>query len=158
MNCLWAIEKEKDKVEDFKKELNTILNGGTDDQDYLNQKSLNKAKKYYKKGLEIASKYEVKEVQAIFLQNLSNTSIMDYEYDKALDYILESRQVSTELQDSNGLFVCYVNLGKIYLFTGKIDKAYEKYLYVKEIFKSGSITNIESVTDYHDFLVHFYLF
>ncbi len=117
-----------------------------------------KAKKYYKKGLEIASKYEVKEVQAIFLQNLSNTSIMDYEYDKALDYILESRQVSTELQDSNGLFVCYVNLGKIYLFTGKIDKAYEKYLYVKEIFKSGSITNIESVTDYHDFLVHFYLF
>ena len=42
------LEKEKDKVKDFKKELKTILNGGTDDQDYLNQKSLNKAKKYYK--------------------------------------------------------------------------------------------------------------
>lgn len=117
-----------------------------------------KAKKNYERGLEIASKYNIKEVETIFLLNLGSLSLENYDYEKAREFLLEAKKISIDLQDLDSIFISHINLGKLHLYTGKYNKAYEGYNYLREVFKSGSITNLEIVADYHDFMIEFYMY
>ena len=115
-----------------------------------------KAMEYYKKGLTIAKRTGLQEVETVFLNNIAELYIMDYEFDDALRYMEESKQGSLELQDFRMTILVHINLGAIYIATSEYTKAYGCYLYLKEIFESKEILDLEIKLQYHEFLGVFY--
>jgi diguanylate cyclase (GGDEF)-like protein len=115
-----------------------------------------KSMEYYKKGLAIAKKNGFQEVEIVFLNNIAESYMMNYEFDDALNYIEEARQGSLELQDFKMTVLAHINLGIIYIATSEYTKAYGCYLYLKEVFESKNITDLEINLQYHEFLGEFY--
>ncbi len=124
--------------------------------DYLNNKE--KATEYYQKGMEISAKYGIKKSQIIFLINISELSLSNHEYDKALEYILEANEMAIDLHYVDSIIISQAILGKIYLAIDKYKEAYKCYKYLKDIFKDREITDIELLLYGYDFLGSFYMY
>lgn len=136
---------------DATKPINNIGNIYT--ENYGNDK---KAMEYYEKGLEIAYKYGFREIEMIFLNNISEIYIRNYEFDKAMEYIKDSRKIAIEIQDINMELLTNVNVGTIQLITGEYKKLQETYNHLKSLHEIKGIINIEMDTQYNNFLGNFY--
>lgn len=110
----------------------------------------------YEKGLKIASKYGIQELEITFLSNIAEIYIENNEFDEALEYIQKARKMAVELQDIRMICFSYVNIGLIFVLTGDYEKAYESYIYLKELDVSNKIIDIEANAQYHKFLGVFY--
>ncbi|NLB19516.1 MAG: tetratricopeptide repeat protein, partial [Clostridium sp.] len=120
---------------------------------------LNDAKKaveYYKRGLELSRTHGLKNMQLIFSINISEVSKSNFEYDTALEYLLEGNKIAVELQDTREIAICQSLLGSIYLEKEKYDKAYECYVYVKSVVSEDRIKGLELSIASYDFLGSFY--
>ncbi len=115
-----------------------------------------KAMETYKRGLGIANKFGVQEVEIIFLNNIAEIYMRNYDFGKALKYLKEAKKGAVELQDLNGILISNINMGIIYLATSEYNSAHECYLYLKEIFETKQILDLELNVAYHNFLGEFY--
>ncbi|MCQ4924198.1 diguanylate cyclase [Tissierella carlieri] len=115
-----------------------------------------KAMENYRRGLGIATKFGVQEVEIIFLNNIAELYMRNYEFEKALKYMKEVKKGAIELQDLNGILIANINMGIIYLATSEYNNAYECYVYLKEIFETKQILDLELNVGYHNFLGEFY--
>lgn len=115
-----------------------------------------KAMETYKRGLGIATKFGIQEVEIIFLNNIAELYMRNYEFDKALEYMEEVKKGAMELQDLHGILVANINMGSIYLAISEYSSAYECYVYLQEIFENKQITDLEVNVQYHNFLGEFY--
>lgn len=131
-----------------------INNIGTIYADFYSD--IDSAMESYEKGLQIASKYGIQEVEIVFLINIASIYIDKYEFDKALLFIEKARKSAIELQDLNKLFTAYTYIGLIYLRTAEFEKAYDCYKYLEEMLQTTEITDFETKTMYHNFLGEFY--
>lgn len=143
-----------EKTGNFMEATRPINNIGTIYADhYANSE---KAMENYKKGLAIATKQGIQEVEIVFLSNISEIYMKSYEFDKALQYIEETKKGAIELQDLNMIFLAHINIGSIYLKTAKYNLAYDCYVYLKEIYDTKQITSMENTLQYHKFLGEFH--
>lgn len=115
-----------------------------------------KAMETYKMGLGIATKFGIQEVEIIFLNNISELYMRNYEFEKALKYMEEVKKGAIEIEDLNGILIANINMGTIYLATSKYSSAYECYVYLKENFENKQILDLELNVGYHNFLGEFY--
>lgn len=112
--------------------------------------------KYYQKGLEITEKYGFTEASIVFLNNIGELYLSLLDYDNALEHIELSRKLSMETENFFMIFLTNVNLGTIYLSTGKYDSAYNCYNYLKEIYLKNPISLEEINSQYYFFLGEIY--
>lgn len=143
--------QETDSIIEATRPINNIGNIYADN--YANSE---KAMEYYRKGLEIASKFGIQEVEIVFQSNISEICLGNFDFDKALQYVEEAKKGAIELQDLNMIFSTHINLGNIYIANSEYNKAYECYIYLKEIFETKQISNVENKSKYNDFLGMFY--
>ena len=115
-----------------------------------------KAMEYYKKGLDIAYKYGFKEIEMVFLNNISEIYIRNYELGKAMNYMENVRKIAVELEDINIEFLANVNIGKIQLITGDYKNLYKTYEYLKELHERKGTIDIEIDTHYNNLLGNIY--
>ena len=115
-----------------------------------------KAMEYYEKGKEIATKLGIQEVEIVILNNISEIYIDNFQYDLALEYLEEVKDGALELQDLHMIFLANVNMGNIYIAKTQYDKAYECVEFLKEIYSTNQITNLEITYQYYDFLGNYY--
>ena len=115
-----------------------------------------KAIEYYQKGLEISKKYGLKKMQIVFSINLNEANKLDYEYDKALSYLVEANNISVELQNTNEIAICQNLLGRIYLEKEEYDKAYDCYTYINTIMSEDKMKDLELLSSYYNFLGNFH--
>lgn len=123
---------------------------------YADNGNSKEAMVHYEKGLKIANKYGFQEVEISFLSNIAEIYIANHEFDKALEYIQKSRKMAIEVQDIRMICFSYVNMGLIFILTGNYEKAYDVYVYLKELYLSNKIIDIEANSQYHKFLGVFY--
>lgn len=121
--------------------------------DYLDDMEL--AMNYYEEGLEISRKYQALESEANFLNNIGELYIRSRNYEKALEYINRMESISKDIEDESLMFISQVNLGLIYLFTGKFDKCCNYYKIVRNTFEEGSVEE-QHILRYYFFLSSFY--
>ncbi len=120
---------------------------------------LNDAKKataYYKRGLEISRIHGLKNMQLVFSLNIGEISKSNFEYEMALESLLEANKIAVELQDPKEIAICQSVIGSIYLETEKYDKAYECYVYVSSVMTDDESRSLELSIASYDFLGSFY--
>ncbi len=115
-----------------------------------------KAMQNYMKGLEITNKYGFREVEIVFLINIATIYSDRNEFGKALEFLEEAKEGALEFQDINNIFFVYISLADIYLFISEYDRAFEYYGYLKEMYETKQIVDIEIVASYNSFLGAFY--
>lgn len=141
------------KSGDYVESTRALNNIGFIYADYLDDMEL--AMNYYEEGLEISKKYQSLENEANFLNNIGELHIRSNNYDKALEYISKMESISKDIEDESTLFLAQVNLGLIYLSTGKFDKCYSYYKSVNKTFEKGSVEE-QNILRYYYFLSSFY--
>ncbi|WP_352418851.1 diguanylate cyclase [Proteiniborus sp.] len=141
------------KSGDYVESTRALNNIGFIYSDYLDDMEL--AMNYYEEGLEISRKYQSLENESNFLNNIGELYIRYNNYEKALDYISKMENIARDIEDESSLFLCQVNLGLIYLFTGKFDKCYTYYESVRKTFEEGSVEE-QHISRYYFFLSNFY--
>lgn len=146
-----AYHKETDSLIEATRPINNI--GSIYADHYSNSE---RAMEYYERGLEIAIKYGIQEVEIVFLNNIAELYVRNYEFEKALKYMEDVKKGAIELQDLNIIFLANINMGIIYLSTSEYNRAYECYVYLKEIFETERISDMEINVHYHNFLGEFY--
>lgn len=117
---------------------------------------IEKAIEYYRRGLELSKQHGLKKMQMVFSINLSETSKINYEYEKALEFILEGNRIAVELQDSHKIAICQNLLGSIYLKKEEYDKAYNCYTYAMSMFSADKSKDLELASAHYNFLGEFF--
>lgn len=111
---------------------------------------------YYKEGLDILEKYSAPHTELIFLNNIGEVYISLCEYDKAKEYIEKARIVSTDVEDTNMIFLTNINLGLIYLLIGNYAESYNYYIMLKESYAKNQVYSLEVTNQYYNYLGEFY--
>ncbi|NMB28114.1 MAG: diguanylate cyclase [Tissierellia bacterium] len=142
---------EMDKFIDSTKPINNI---GNIYMHYYGDKK--RAMEYYKEGLDILEKYSAPHTELIFLNNIGEVYISLCEYDKAKEYIEKARIVSTDVEDTNMIFLTNINLGLIYLLIGNYAESYNYYIMLKESYAKNQVYSLEVTNQYYNYLGEFY--
>jgi len=117
---------------------------------------IDKGLSYYKQGLKLASIYGFSQLETTFLNNIGELYFNSLDYNRALDYILNSRRMAIEINDYKLTFLAYINLGYIDLIANKFDKAYNCYSFLNNLYKANAILDEETLCQYYNFLGEFY--
>lgn len=115
-----------------------------------------KSMECYNKGLEICSKNNYLDVELVFLNNIGETYIESYNYEKAKKYIEKARNIALEIEDKSIILLTNINLGQIYLILGEFDNAFNCYNLTKNQFERNSSLSKELICQYYDFMGNFY--
>ncbi len=142
------------KSGDYVESTRALNNIGYIYSDYFDDVKL--AMSYYEDGLEISRKYQSLDSEGTFLNNIGELYMRSDNYEKAQEYIERMESIAKDIEDESLLFLAQLNLGIIYLFTGKYDRCYSYYENVKKTFKEGFVEE-QNIPRYYYFLSCFYL-
>ena len=142
------------KVENHLESARPLNNLGNIYNDYYGDKV--KSMECYNRGLEICNRYNYLDVELVFLNNIGETYIESYDYEKAKKYIEKARNIALEIEDKSMLFLTNINLGQIYLIIGEFDNAFNCYNVAKDEYERSSSLSKELICQYYDFIGNFY--
>ena len=100
---------------------------------YITRGELERAEKYYRKGLEIDEALGRKKGMAIAYSNLGAIYITRGELDQAEEYCRKGLEIDEAIDRKEGMADDYVNLGLVYQTRGELDRAEEYYRKALEI-------------------------
>lgn len=107
----------------------------------------NKALDYYRQSLDIAIKFDKKDLIAGSYMNISNAYLRKKEYALALQNIEKSRKIFKELNNSIGLTQIYQNQGVIYFALSNYGKAEKSLLKAHALAKKNGLNNSIAAID-----------
>lgn len=117
---------------------------------------LDMALESYQKGLDISTKHQLKKMQVIFNVNISEVYKEKYEYKKALSYILEANRVAISISDNHKMAICQNLMGSTYLELQDYSKAYESFIYERDLYSQTKASNLQLSLAYYNFTARFY--
>ena len=141
-----------DRPFDMVKPINNI---GSIQSEYYGSEKV--ALDYYWRSVEISENYGLTSLQTTFLSNIGEAYTNVREYRNAEVYLDRAIELSRRINDKKSLFLSTVLQGVVYLRLGRINKARETHLSLKEMNRSGHIQDKEVLMQYTNFLGQFYL-
>lgn len=117
-----------------------------------------KAIDFYQKGLDISKRCETKKPKSIFLINITEVNIFNYDFEIAFKNISEANQLDLGQKETKLIVECQSLLGKVYLEKEQLDKTYDCYTYLKNIYGKIEITDLELLLSYYSFIGEFYFY
>ena len=111
---------------------------------------------YFKEGLRLANEYGFSHLESVFLLNIGEAYLNILDYKRALDYTNKSIRVCQINKDISVQVVSNCNLGRIYLLTNQLDKAYEVYTYLINLHMEDIRFDSDLVLAYRNYLAEFY--
>lgn len=143
--------KKSDRPFDMVKPINNI---GSIQSEYYGSERL--ALDYYWRSIEISENYGLTSLQTTFLSNIGEAFTNVREYKNAETFLDRAIDLSKRINDKKSLFLSTVLQGIVYLRVGRINKALEIYLSLKEMNRSGHIQDKEVLMQYTNFLGQYY--
>ncbi len=143
--------KKSDRPFDMVKPINNI---GSIQSEYYGSEKL--ALDYYWRCVEISESYGLTSLQTTFLSNIGEAFINVRDYKNAEIFLDRAIDLSKRIDDKKSLFLSTVLQGIVYLILGRINRALEINLSLKEMNKSVQIQDKEVLMQYTNFLGQFY--
>lgn len=143
--------KKSDRPFDMVKPINNI---GSIQSEYYGSERL--ALDYYWRSVEISENYGLTSLQTTFLSNIGEVFTNVREYKNAEIFLDRAIDLSRRINDKKSLFLSTVLQGIVFLRVGRINKALEIYLSLKEMNRSGYIQDKEVLMQYTNFLGQYY--
>jgi tetratricopeptide (TPR) repeat protein len=94
---------------------------------YTELRQMETRKNFYINALAIFKKTGVIHEQGITMHALAEQAAMERDYGLAIDYCQKARQMFERVGDSWGVDWVWTNLGEYYIYSGKIDQAFQAY-------------------------------
>lgn len=141
------------KSGDLVESTRALNNIGSMYSDYFDDVDL--AMAYFKEGLEISKKFQSLETEANFLNNIGELYIRTKDYKLAKENMKKVEIIAKDIEDEGLLFLSQINMGLIYLHTGKFDKAYNCFELSSKTFDEGFVEE-QHISRYYYFLSEFY--
>ncbi|NLN14365.1 MAG: diguanylate cyclase [Tissierellia bacterium] len=110
------------------------------------------ALKYFRKGYEIATKFEFIKLSSVFSSNIGDMYYRNFKFEEALKYFLKSRELSNSIGEYRGIILSNINLGMVYIRMEKLAEADKIYNYVKDLNNKEPILDSGILVAYYSFM------
>lgn len=117
---------------------------------------LDQAQISYQKGLDISKKHGLEKMEIVFNVNLSEVYREKYDFKKALEYIKEANRIAILTADNHKLAIAQNLMGGIYLELKDYSKAYECFMYERDLYTQIKVSDFQLSLAYYGFSGKFY--